>query len=62
MGQDGHDRGAKVIASAFIDFGFDVKVGLYFKRHRTAEDALEGNFDIIGISTRRQAIKHLPHN
>ena len=42
MGQDGHDRGAKVIASAFIDFGFDVEVGPLFQTpSEAAEDALK---------------------
>ena len=60
MGQDGHDRGAKVIASAFIDFGFDVKVGPLFQTpSEAAEDALEGNFDIIGISTQAAGHKTL---
>ena len=60
MGQDGHDRGAKVIASAFIDFGFDVKVGPLFQTpSEAAEDALNGKFDIIGISTQAAGHKTL---
>ena len=60
MGQDGHDRGAKVIASAFIDFGFDVKVGPLFQTPpEAAEDALKGDFDIIGISTQAAGHKTL---
>ena len=60
MGQDGHDRGAKVIASAFIDFGFDVEVGPLFQTpSEAAEDALKGNFDIIGISTQAAGHKTL---
>ena len=60
MGQDGHDRGAKVIASAFIDFGFDVKVGPLFQTPpEAAKDALKGDFDIIGISTQAAGHKTL---
>ena len=60
MGQDGHDRGAKVIASAFIDFGFDVKVGPLFQTPaEAAEDAKKGGFDIIGISTQAAGHKTL---
>ena len=60
MGQDGHDRGAKVIASAFIDFGFDVKVGPLFQTpSEAAEDAMKGGFDIIGISTQAAGHKTL---
>ncbi|MDC3169528.1 methylmalonyl-CoA mutase [Paracoccaceae bacterium] len=60
MGQDGHDRGAKVIASAFIDFGFDVKVGPLFQTpSEAAEDAIKGSFDIIGISTQAAGHKTL---
>ena len=54
------DRGAKVIASAFIDFGFDVKVGPLFQTPtEAAEDAMKGGFDIIGISTQAAGHKTL---
>ena len=59
MGQDGHDRGAKVIASAFIDFGFDVKVGPLFQTpSEAAEDALKGTLISLVFQHRQQVIKH----
>ena len=52
LGQDGHDRGAKVIASAFSDMGIDVHVGQLFETpEEAAETAIAKNVHIIGIST-----------
>ena len=60
MGQDGHDRGAKVIASAFLDFGFEVTVGPLFQTpSEAAEDAVKSDVDIVGISTQAAAHKTL---
>ena len=60
MGQDGHDRGAKVIASAFLDFGYDVTVGPLFQTpSEAAADAVKSEVDIIGISTQAAAHKTL---
>ena len=50
MGQDGHDRGAKVIATAFADIGFDVDVGPLFQTPaEAAQDAVDNDVHIIGI-------------
>ncbi|MGI9399745.1 MAG: methylmalonyl-CoA mutase [Rhizobiaceae bacterium] len=52
MGQDGHDRGAKVIATAFADLGFDVSVGPLFQTpHEAAKLAVAEDADIVGISS-----------
>lgn len=52
MGQDGHDRGAKVIASSFADLGFDVDVGPLFQTPKeTAEQAAENDVHVIGVSS-----------
>ena len=52
MGQDGHDRGAKVIATAFADLGFDVDVGPLFQTpDETARQAVENDVHIIGMSS-----------
>jgi methylmalonyl-CoA mutase len=52
MGQDGHDRGAKVIASAFADLGFDVVVGPLFQTPAEAADlAVAENIDVVGVSS-----------
>lgn len=52
MGQDGHDRGAKVISTAFADFGFDVDVGTLFQTpEETARQAVENDVHIIGMSS-----------
>jgi methylmalonyl-CoA mutase len=52
MGQDGHDRGAKVIASAFADLGFDVVVGPLFQTPaEAAELAVAQNIDVVGVSS-----------
>ena len=52
MGQDGHDRGQKVIATAFADLGFDVDVGPLFQTpEETARQAVENDVHIVGISS-----------
>lgn len=52
MGQDGHDRGAKVIASSFADLGFDVDVGPLFQTPKeTAAQAAENDVHVIGVSS-----------
>ena len=52
MGQDGHDRGAKVVATAFADLGFDVDVGPLFQTpEEAARDAVENDVHVIGISS-----------
>src|SRR5215831_13927334 len=52
MGQDGHDRGQKVIASAFADLGFDVDIGPLFRTPaETARQAVENDVHIIGVSS-----------
>jgi methylmalonyl-CoA mutase len=52
MGQDGHDRGAKVIATAFADLGFDVDVGPLFQTpEETARQAAENDVHIVGASS-----------
>ncbi len=52
MGQDGHDRGQKVIASAFADLGFDVDVGPLFQTpEETAKQAAENDVHIVGVSS-----------
>ena len=58
LGQDGHDRGAKVIASAFGDIGFDVGVGALFKTpEEAAADAIAAGAQVVGISS--QAAGHM---
>src|SRR5262249_27663711 len=52
MGQDGHDRGQKVIATAFADLGFDVTVGAMFQTpDEIAKLAVEHDVDIVGASS-----------
>ena len=52
MGQDGHDRGAKVISTAFADMGFDVDIGPLFQTpEETARQAAENDVHIVGVST-----------
>lgn len=52
LGQDGHDRGAKVIATAFADLGFDVDIGPLFQTpQEAARQAIENDVHAIGIST-----------
>ena len=52
MGQDGHDRGQKVIASAFADLGFDVDIGpLFATAEEAARQAVENDVHIVGLSS-----------
>ena len=52
MGQDGHDRGAKVVATAYADIGFDVDVGPLFQTpEETAQDAVDNDVHIVGMSS-----------
>ena len=58
MGQDGHDRGAKVIATAFADIGFDVDIGPLFQTpEEAARQAIENDVHVVGVSS--QAAGHL---
>ncbi len=60
MGQDGHDRGAKVIATAFADIGFDVDVGPLFQTpEEAAQDAIDSDVHVIGISSQAAGHKTL---
>jgi len=60
MGQDGHDRGAKVIATAFADIGFDVDVGPLFQTpEEAARQAIENDVHIIGVSSQAAGHKTL---
>ena len=57
MGQDGHDRGAKVIATAFADLGFDVDIGPLFQTPaEVARDAVDNDVHVVGVSS--QAAGH----
>jgi len=52
MGQDGHDRGQKVIATAFADLGFDVDIGPLFQTpEETARQAVENDVHVVGVSS-----------
>ncbi len=52
MGQDGHDRGAKIVATSFADLGFDVDMGPLFQTPKdVAKDAIENDVHAIGVST-----------
>ncbi len=60
MGQDGHDRGAKVIATAFADLGFDVDVGPLFQTPaEVARDAVENDVHVVGVSSQAAGHKTL---
>ena len=60
MGQDGHDRGAKVIATAFADIGFDVDVGALFQTpEEAAREAVENDVHVIGVSSQAGGHKTL---
>ena len=60
LGQDGHDRGAKVIATAFADLGFDVDIGPLFQTPEEAADsAIENDVHVIGISSQAAGHKTL---
>ena len=58
MGQDGHDRGAKVITTAFVDIGFEVDLGAMFQTpEEAAREAIENDVHVIGVSS--QAAGHM---
>lgn len=60
MGQDGHDRGAKVIATAFADLGFDVDVGPMFQTpEEAARQAIENDVHVVGVSSQAAGHKTL---
>jgi methylmalonyl-CoA mutase len=60
LGQDGHDRGMKVIATAFADFGFDVDIGPLFQLPKeVARQAIENDVHVIGISSQAGGHKTL---
>ncbi len=60
LGQDGHDRGAKVIATAFADLGFDVDIGPLFQTpEEAARQAVENDVHVIGVSSQAAAHKTL---
>ena len=60
LGQDGHDRGAKVIATAFADIGFDVDIGPLFQTPGEAvREAIENDVHVIGISSQAAGHKTL---
>ncbi len=60
LGQDGHDRGAKVIATAFADIGFDVDIGPLFQTpEEAARHALENDVHVVGVSSQAAGHKTL---
>jgi methylmalonyl-CoA mutase len=60
MGQDGHDRGAKVIASGFSDLGYDVDVGpLFSTPEEVATQAIDADVHVVGVSSQAAAHKTL---
>jgi len=60
MGQDGHDRGAKIIATAFADLGFDVDIGALFQTpDEVAQDAIDADVHVVGISSQAAGHKTL---
>ncbi len=60
MGQDGHDRGAKVIATAFADLGFDVDIGPLFQTpQEAARAAIENDVHVVGVSSQAAGHKTL---
>jgi methylmalonyl-CoA mutase len=60
LGQDGHDRGAKVIATAFADIGFDVDIGPLFQTpEEAAREAVENDVHVIGVSSQAAGHKTL---
>ncbi|MDH5254871.1 MAG: methylmalonyl-CoA mutase [Gammaproteobacteria bacterium] len=60
LGQDGHDRGAKVIATAFADLGFDVDIGPLFQTpEEAARHAVENDVHVVGISSQAAGHKTL---
>src|SRR5215475_638028 len=60
LGQDGHDRGSKVIATAFADLGFDVDIGPLFQTpEEAARQAIENDVHVVGVSTQAAGHKTL---
>ncbi len=60
LGQDGHDRGAKVIATAFADIGFDVDIGPLFQTpEEAAREAVENDVHVVGVSSQAAGHKTL---
>ncbi len=60
LGQDGHDRGAKVIATGLADLGFDVDIGTMFQTpEEAARQAIENDVHVIGVSSQAAAHKTL---
>ena len=60
LGQDGHDRGAKVIATAFADIGFDIDIGPLFQTpEEAARQAVENDVHIVGVSSQAAGHKTL---
>ena len=60
LGQDGHDRGARIIATAFADLGFDVDVGPLFQTsEEAARQAIENDVHVVGVSTQAAGHKTL---
>ena len=60
MGQDGHDRGAKIVATAFADIGFDVDMGPLFQTpEEAAQDAIDNDVHVIGVSSQAAAHRTL---
>lgn len=60
LGQDGHDRGAKVIATAFADLGFDVDIGPLFQTpEEAAQQAVEADVHVVGVSSQAAGHKTL---
>ncbi|HVB17482.1 MAG TPA: methylmalonyl-CoA mutase [Stellaceae bacterium] len=60
LGQDGHDRGARVIATAFADIGFDVDIGPLFQTpQEAARQAVENDVHVVGVSSQAAAHKTL---
>ncbi|MDH3639623.1 MAG: methylmalonyl-CoA mutase family protein, partial [Gammaproteobacteria bacterium] len=63
LGQDGHDRGAKVIATAFADLGFDVDIGPLFQTpEEAAREAVENDVHVVGVSSQAAGHKTLVPN
>jgi methylmalonyl-CoA mutase len=60
LGQDGHDRGAKIIATAFADLGFDVDIGPLFQTpDEAARQAIENDVHVVGVSSQAAGHKTL---
>ena len=60
LGQDGHDRGARIIATAFADLGFDVDVGPLFQTpEEAARQAIENDVHVVGVSSQAAGHKTL---